>query len=117
VVSDPNLTLSEVLLTDQRLLLLQRERETGELLARQELEMERLPRLKQVDGLLILGRFELAVDPSSPGMSADFVRRYRALVTDRFDPFGELPDPNLAAVLSGGPDPFSSVLENPLDLE
>ncbi len=117
VVSDSDLTQSEVLLTDRRLLLLERDRETGELLSRQELEMDRLPRLKQVDGLLILGRFELAVDPTCPGMAADFVRRYRALVSDQFDPFGELPEAAPAAVLSAGPDPFASVLEKPLDLE
>ena len=117
VVSDPDLTRSEVLLTDRRMLLLERDRETGELLGQQELELALLPRLKQVDGLLILGRFELAADPEYRGMAADFVRRYRALVTDRFDPFGELPESVTAPVAAGGPDPFAADLENPLDLE
>lgn len=118
VVDDRPPSRSELFLTDRRLLHVERDAGTLALLSQAEIPLERLPRLKQVNGVLILGRFELLPDPAHPDMAREFVRRYRGLVTERFDPFGDLSVTDGAApVTTGRPDPFSSVLEHPLNLD
>lgn len=122
VVSDRDLTRSELLLTSRRLLHVERDRATLEVLSQVEVELDRLPRLKQANGVLILGRFELLTDPGHPQMAREFLRRYQGLVHERFDPFGDhnhVVEAPASASLSRRerPDPFSPVLERPLSLE
>lgn len=117
--SDGELTRTELILTHRRLLHIERDRETLELLSQVEVELERLPRVRRVNELLILGRFELLADPDNPGMAEYFMERYRNLVTERFDPFGDHQEEGPTASLAGAgrPDPFAPTLENPISLE
>jgi hypothetical protein len=111
---------TELLLTSRRLLEIERDPKTLELLSQVEVPLDRLPRLKQANGILTLGRYELLTDQTHPALATKFMNAYRGLVTERFDPFGDHSDegPSARLVVAGDrPDPFAPTVEQPLALE
>lgn len=117
--SDRDLTRTELILTNRRVLQIERELGTLELLSQVEVELERLPRVRQANGVLILGRFELLTDPDNPGMAQQFIGNYRRLLVECFDPFGDHREeaPTADLLPAGRPNPFAPVLEHPIGLE
>ena len=109
---------TEVFLTNQRLLQVNRHRNTDELIAHFEVVLDHLPTVRRVGTVLTLGRLELRTE-SLPhtDLAADFMRRYGALVMEYFDPFApevlvELPEHPAEPVQAAGlPDPFAPELE------
>jgi hypothetical protein len=120
VASEREVNRTELLLTSRRLLEIERDPKSLELVSQIEVPLERLPRLKQANGILTLGRYELVTDQAQPTLATKFMNAYRGLVAERFDPFGDHADdgPSARLVVAGDrPDPFAPTLEQPLALE
>jgi len=86
----------ELLLTDRRLLQVDRDPATCRLMGKAELGLDTLPVVRRADTSLMVGDLEIETETGPPAdMAGEFIRRYRRLAGELLDPFS--PDPSLLA--------------------
>jgi hypothetical protein len=79
---------TELFLTDQRLLQVERDPDTGDPVSSTVSPLNRVPRIRLAGETLQIGAIDLEVDPGLPlETGRHFVETYRKVATERFDPF------------------------------
>jgi hypothetical protein len=108
---------AELFLTDRRLLHVERDPATRDVLRRDDLRLDLIPKIRRSGSTLILGKLEVQPRGDHPGdMAEEFMTRYRQLVTRHFNPFTPetevpAPQPRPRPNAGKGGDPFAPELE------
>jgi catechol 2,3-dioxygenase-like lactoylglutathione lyase family enzyme len=95
----PAVVKTELILTDRRLLQIDRDPATGTRLRNFSVDIHHMPRVRRDGAVLQLGTMQLETDTTQPvlDMPGQFIARYRSLVSERMNPFAPETDPTILA--------------------
>lgn len=120
VDSTDGLLLTELFLTDRRILQVDRDPVTLNLLDTVDLPVASLKLIRRMGATLLLGNLDLRTDTDQPfSIAADFLTRYRRLIRSQLNPFAEHTDllgqtPEAAAAYPPVRDPFAPLAGDPV---